>query len=506
MEPTICRIAVAQDVLVPPEAEVIFPGKIVDSVVNIETGMVSAVSKFVNKTGLLMTHGLVQPENRVISLRLMNLTNKSCKIKKDTITAKMKNVEIKEIQVPEQDIDHDAFSKDPKDIGTTNVVEHTIDTGDARPMHIPTHRLPFSKLKMTEEEILEMAKRDIIEPGYGPWSFPVVLITQPKLRFMIDNRSLNKLRHPMGMLPMSPGGQRSVCVRQKDSGEETSVRAALWCESPLDPPIPPSYVTARTGWESNISHPSKIHAPHPIPCRVAATVVREPSPTPEEAEEPANSVSGETTLNPSLASDVEDGDVLDKLSIRVGPQDTLDIPSIPLLPIRVEEPTPQSAAATPRLTQDSTEAASATEPARRVVWYHLASQRVTDVKLATWSNVQAGRVVLDIGVTKTSKATLRMEPSSLLAETVQEGSAMRPFLKDEYGSPMYFLDRDPAHFRHILNYLRLENQWSSQSLPHVVRYLYDLRAETDHFQLQGLYDHINRRITTLVESEYDVNL
>ncbi|XP_063436263.1 uncharacterized protein LOC134717700 [Mytilus trossulus] len=94
----------------------------------------------------------------------------------------------------------DAFSKDPKDIGTTNLVEHTIDTGDARHIRIPPRRLPFSKLKMAEEEILEMAKRDIIEPGYGPWSFPVVLITQPKLRFTIDYRGLNfqtsKIRTP----------------------------------------------------------------------------------------------------------------------------------------------------------------------------------------------------------------------------------------------------------------------------------------------------------------------
>ncbi|VDI18693.1 Hypothetical predicted protein [Mytilus galloprovincialis] len=274
------------------------------------------------------------------------------------------------------------------------------------------------------------------------------------------------------------------------------------------PPNPPSYVTSRTLGGKHISVTQASSRPRPTPCRVTATVVREPSPTPIEAEEPANSVSGDTALNPSLASDVEDGEVVDQVSIGVGPQETLEVPSIPLPSIRVEEPTPQSPAVTPRPTQDRAEAVPAIEPARRVVWDHLASQRVTDVKLAGWSDVQSGRVVLDIGGTRfvTSKATLKMEPSSLLAEMVQEGSTMRPFRKDEHGSPMYFLDRDPAHFRHILNYLRLGSQWSSQSLPRVVRYLYDLRAETDHFQLQGLHDHINRRITTLIESEYDVNL
>ncbi|CAG2184713.1 unnamed protein product [Mytilus edulis] len=280
-----------------------------------------------------------------------------------------------------------------------------------------------------------------------------------------------------------PSSEPGLNKTKKWQGQAIATTSPL---ARIAPPSPPSYVTSRT----------------------LATVVREPSPTPIEAEEAANSVSGATALNPSLASDVEDGEVVDQVSIGVGPQETLEVPSIPLPTIRVEEPTPQSPAVTRRPTQDRAEAAPAIEPARRVVWDHLASQRVTDVKLAGWSDVQAGRVVLDIGGTRfvTSKSTLKMEPSSLLAEMVQEGSTMRPFRKDEHGSPMYFLDRDPAHFRHILNYLRLGSQWSSQSLPRVVRYLYDLRAETDRFQLQGLHDHINRRITTLIESEYDENL
>lgn len=76
-------------------------------------------------------------------------------------------------------------------------------------------------------------------------------------------------------------------------------------------------------------------------------MVREPSTTQVEPDKPANSVSKETDLNPSLVSDVEDGEVLDQLSIGVGPQETLDIPSSPLTPIRVEVPIPQSAVAIP---------------------------------------------------------------------------------------------------------------------------------------------------------------
>jgi hypothetical protein len=89
MKPTVCRISVAQDIVVPPEAEVIILGKLVDPVVNTETVMVSAVSTFAKNIGLLMAYSLVKPENECIPLRLMNTTDRPCKVKKNTIIAKM---------------------------------------------------------------------------------------------------------------------------------------------------------------------------------------------------------------------------------------------------------------------------------------------------------------------------------------------------------------------------------------------------------------------------------
>jgi dUTPase len=241
MKPTVCRISVAQDIVVPPEAEVIILGELVDPVVNTETAMVSAISTFAKKTGLLMAYGLVKPENECIPLRLMNTTDRPCKVKKNTIIAKMENVDTVETQINietekravneitasdelpahltelyDKNIEkvspeerrlfkslllkyQDAFSKDSKDIGTTNLVEHTIDTGDARPIRIPPRRIPLAKIKQAEDEIKEMADGGIIEPCHGPWSFPVVLIPKPKdnsIRFCIDYRRLND-SHPL---------------------------------------------------------------------------------------------------------------------------------------------------------------------------------------------------------------------------------------------------------------------------------------------------------------------
>ena len=83
-------------------------------------------------------------------------------------------------------------------------MEHTIDTGDPRPIRIPPRRIPLAKIKQAEDEIKEMADGGIIEPCHGPWSFPVVLIHKPKdnsIRFCIDYRRLNdvtiKDSHPL---------------------------------------------------------------------------------------------------------------------------------------------------------------------------------------------------------------------------------------------------------------------------------------------------------------------
>lgn len=139
-------------------------------------------------------------------------------------------------------------------------------------------------------------------------------------------------------------------------------------------------------------------------------------------------------------------------------------------------------------------------PARRVVVEALTLGDMSGVKLAEWSDIQAGRVVLDIGGTRflTSKTTLRADPGSLLCAMVRQGSPMRPWRVDD-GTPVYFLDRDPVHFRHILNYLRLGSMWSINSLPREVRYLHDLKAETDHFNLVGLKFTIERRFNILCD-------
>lgn len=99
--------------------------------------------------------------------------------------------------------------------------------------------------------------------------------------------------------------------------------------------------------------------------------------------------------------------------------------------------------------------------------------------------IQKGRVSLNIGgrLFETSVPTLLQDPGSLFAH----------IFKDKAPSS-YFFDRDPAHFRFIINYLRNKCQIQQATLPRERRYLLELHAEADYYGLDGLKVIVERRL------------
>ena len=87
------------------------------------------------------------------------------------------------------------FSAGPDDLGRTDVVQHKIDTGDAKPIRIPPRRVPLAKRGETEACIKDMREQQIIQPSNSPWSAPVVLVKKKdgSTRFCIDYRALNEV-------------------------------------------------------------------------------------------------------------------------------------------------------------------------------------------------------------------------------------------------------------------------------------------------------------------------
>ena len=87
----------------------------------------------------------------------------------------------------------DSFSKDSSDMGLTNLVEHTINTGDSLPIKQHPRRIPLAKMKEAQDEIREMLDKGVIETSDSPWSSPIVLVKKKdgSIRFCIDYRKLN---------------------------------------------------------------------------------------------------------------------------------------------------------------------------------------------------------------------------------------------------------------------------------------------------------------------------
>jgi hypothetical protein len=70
----------------------------------------------------------------------------------------------------------DTFSKDENDLGKTNLYEHSIDTGDTRPIKQRPRRVPISLSEEERKAIEQMKERGVIRESTSPWSSPIVLV------------------------------------------------------------------------------------------------------------------------------------------------------------------------------------------------------------------------------------------------------------------------------------------------------------------------------------------
>ena len=68
------------------------------------------------------------------------------------------------------------FSKGDLDLGRTDLVRHSINTGDHRPIKQPYRRLPMWQLQEAEKQIGDMLEKEVIEKSTSPWASPIVLV------------------------------------------------------------------------------------------------------------------------------------------------------------------------------------------------------------------------------------------------------------------------------------------------------------------------------------------
>ena len=90
----------------------------------------------------------------------------------------------------------DVFSKHEYDLGRTNLLVHTIDTGDHKPFAQPLRSHPRVYLDTIDQAVDNLLKVGVIEPASSPWASNIVVVAKPGNpvpRITIDYRQLNSL-------------------------------------------------------------------------------------------------------------------------------------------------------------------------------------------------------------------------------------------------------------------------------------------------------------------------
>lgn len=92
----------------------------------------------------------------------------------------------------------DIFHLDGENLSHTDVIKHSINTGDAPPIHVKSYRFPEVHKNEVEKQITKMLDQNIIRPSTSPWNAPVWVVPKKidasgkqKWRIVIDYRRLN---------------------------------------------------------------------------------------------------------------------------------------------------------------------------------------------------------------------------------------------------------------------------------------------------------------------------
>ena len=95
----------------------------------------------------------------------------------------------------------EAFSKNNKDIGHTQLIEMGIDTGDSLPVAQSPYILPLTHYNWVHQEITTLEKSGVIERSLSRWASPVIVVPKKsapdeplRRRLCIDYRKVNTLQ------------------------------------------------------------------------------------------------------------------------------------------------------------------------------------------------------------------------------------------------------------------------------------------------------------------------
>ena len=111
------------------------------------------------------------------------------------------------------------------------------------------------------------------------------------------------------------------------------------------------------------------------------------------------------------------------------------------------------------------------------------------------------KVIVNIGgkYHHTSIHTLTCVPNSVFTKLFHPDS---PYIRALKNKATVFLDRDYKHFDIVLNFLRNKGELPMEMLPRDLRQLYEIRTEAIFYELQGLVQLVDMRLTRLFDVHF----
>jgi hypothetical protein len=94
---------------------------------------------------------------------------------------------------------HVFHDEETNDFKGTDVVEHEIEVGNARPIKRPPYRVPYALMDEMKKQVTDMLDKGVIRESKSPWSAPAILVKKkspdgkPNIRFCVDFRALNSV-------------------------------------------------------------------------------------------------------------------------------------------------------------------------------------------------------------------------------------------------------------------------------------------------------------------------
>ena len=219
-------VSCVQTIHIPPHSEIMLEGSTQHPVSG--TWLVEAVP---TKSNIVAARSLVQPDHTsVIPVRILNPSAEGITIHKGTKVASMDTLDECCLVAPVQSgesvssrdiskdlrelVSHCSESLSPPqqqqllgllmdfrdilagssaDLGQTTQIQHSIFTGDHKPIRQPPRRVPVGQRHEVRTELQAMLNKGVIQPSTSPWASPLVLVRKKdgSIRFCADYRKLN---------------------------------------------------------------------------------------------------------------------------------------------------------------------------------------------------------------------------------------------------------------------------------------------------------------------------